>query len=332
MMNEMDEEDEEQYYDDAMFEEEGPTAVELAQRIIKELESNQTISLDELKEKIEVMETNVQLNVNYVDGVDVLPDNHRDGKTLASQYEWNKSTTIPYAKTERDDSIINLPPSFDDEDIHDDGRSINDTYNELINKSSGNSNTSLTWNKSTLINNQNGSNGGLIEGSNNINSPESVIAISESQRLPFQPNTNEGLVSAKVNYGRVLKVSPPKYISSNRYSPRPQQRGRRIVRPKTSGHVESIVRRQIRTTPVMIRVNNNNNTKKKKKRRGKSARRSSRKKTPLVKSIMASNRIYVGSSKVDRAKYNNLKYKKAHRFDKYNHDGFIYYSKKNLTT
>ena len=53
-MNEMDEEDEEQYYDDAMFEEEGPTAVELAQRIIKELESNQTISLDELKEKIEV--------------------------------------------------------------------------------------------------------------------------------------------------------------------------------------------------------------------------------------------------------------------------------------
>ena len=36
MINEMDEEDEEQYYDDAMFEEEGPTAVELAQRIIKE--------------------------------------------------------------------------------------------------------------------------------------------------------------------------------------------------------------------------------------------------------------------------------------------------------
>ena len=26
---------------------------------------------------------------------------------------------------------------------------------------------------------------------------------------------------------------------------------------------------------------------------------------------------------------NNIKYKKAHRFDKYNHDGFIYYIKKN---
>ena len=203
-------------------------------------------------------------------------------------------------------------------------------YDDII-KNSNENNLGIKWNKTTLINK---SQGKLI-GCDNYNdnnassknlSSQSVLTVSESKRIPFRPNTNEGIVSAKINYGRVLKVSPPKYISSNRYSPRPKQHGRRIIRPKTSGQVESIVRRQIRTTPVMVRVNNNY------KKKNKKTRRSPRKKTSLVKSIMASNRIYVGTAKTDRAKYNHLKYKKAHRFDKFNHDGFIYYSKKNLTS
>ena len=136
-------------YEDAMFEKEdcGPTAVELAQKIINELESNDTMSLNELKNRIEGMETNMQLNINNVDGVDVT-DNARDGKTLESQYEWNNSTRVPVVKTERDVSIINQAPDFYSFGVNDESSMI--TYDEII-KNSNEDNLGMKWNKSTLI-------------------------------------------------------------------------------------------------------------------------------------------------------------------------------------
>lgn len=295
-------------YNDASFEneEEGPTAIELAQKIINELESDDTLSLEALKEKIDAMKASNDMNINYVEGIDLLPDNTRDGKTLVSQYEWNTSTTIPEIKTERDVSILNRP---------------RDHENEIDYETSmpGDSSTKLQWNNSIVINR------GEQPSIEDLNT-------SEEQKIPghkpFKPDTSKGILSANSNYGRTWKVSPPKYVSSNRYSPRPRHRGRRHRRPKTSGQVESIVRKQIRTTPVQIRRNNNS-------KRGKSAARSRSPRSrpsPLAKSIQASLRIYSGSAKTARANHTKFKLQKARRFDKFNHDGFVYYSKKNLTT
>ncbi len=298
-----------EYYNDSTFEneDEGPTAIQLAQKIINELESNETLSLEALKEKIDAMKASNDMKINYVEGVDLLPDNTRDGKTLVSQYEWNASTTIPDTKTERDESILNQPLDHNDEI----------DYETLM---PGNSNTKLQWNNSIVISRGEHS---------SIEDLSSTGGHKVSGQKPFKPDTSKGINSANSNYGRTWKVSPPKYVSSNRYSPRPKHRGRRHCRPKTSGQVESIVRKQIRTKPVKIRVDNQS-------KRGKSAKARSRsprsRPSPLAKSIQASLRIYSGSSKSARAKYSKFKLQKARRFDKFNHDGFVYYSKKNLTT
>jgi hypothetical protein len=53
--------------------------------------------------------------------------------------------------------------------------------------------------------------------------------------------------------------------------------------------------------------------------------------SPLSKSIRASQRIYKNSALKQRKKYHQLKEDKVRKYEKYNHQGFVYYSSKNLS-
>ena len=50
----------------------------------------------------------------------------------------------------------------------------------------------------------------------------------------------------------------------------------------------------------------------------------------MAQNVRAASRIYAESAKKERIVYATLKRKKARLYEKYNHGGFVYYSKSNL--
>ena len=122
------------------------------------------------------------------------------------------------------------------------------------------------------------------------------------------------------------------YVASSKFSPRQRRqnspRARAIgamKRPATS----SVIRKQTMASPVRVRRSNHRNTNGSITPRRKMSPRP--RNSPLSKSIRASQRIYKNSALKQRKKYHQLKEDKVRKYEKYNHQGFVYYSSKNLS-